>query len=232
MNLDLKKLDMQAIQAQFQNLGNDPGTWPVVPRVAACIGAFVLIVFLGWYLLWSPEQEALSDGEAREAQLKDDLTTKMRQAANKDLYAERLKELNVAFGALMKQLPGKMDVENLLTDITQSGQAQGLEFSAFTPADKEISHEFYVELPVSVTVRGTYHDMGRFFEAIAKMPRIVALSDLTITPWNKGKNSKNPQFGASGPDTLEMTMKINVFRYLTEEEAQEQRAATKKKGGK
>jgi type IV pilus assembly protein PilO len=117
----------------------------------------------------------------------------------------------------MKQLPGKMEVSNLLTDITQSGQAQGLDFQVFQPSPEKL-REFFAEQPVSVTVVGSFHDMGRFFEAIAKMPRIIALSGLTITP-------------ASGKDAgkLKMSMEIKVFRYLTEEEAQQQRKGGKKK---
>jgi type IV pilus assembly protein PilO len=188
------------------------GTWPLLPRVAVLSLIFIVIVGLGAFLDWKDRFEELDRAQQEETKLKDQYATKKAKAINYDIYVQQLKEIEQSFGALLKQLPNKAEMDALLTDINQAGLGRGLQFELFKPAAQERMADFYAELPISVRITGNYHDMGAFASDIAQLPRIVTLNDVAIA------NDK-------GVLTLDAVAK--TFRYLDEEELAKQRKAAK-----
>ncbi|HEX5512797.1 MAG TPA: type 4a pilus biogenesis protein PilO, partial [Gammaproteobacteria bacterium] len=169
MNLsDLNNLDLQ-----------DAANWPAPIKAAAAIIVFALVVAGGWYLDWNKQTRSLEQAVAKEAQLKQAFESRQRRAANLEAYEQQLAEMEATFGAMLRQLPSQADVPKLLVDVSQTGLASGLEFELFKPLP-EIKREFYAELPVSVRVRGNYHQFARFISAVANLPRIVTLHDISI----------------------------------------------------
>jgi type IV pilus assembly protein PilO len=150
--------------------------------------------------------------QQEEGRLKEQYTAKKAKAVNFDLYVQQLKEIEQSFGALLKQLPNKSEMDALLTDINQAGLGRGLQFELFRPASQERMSDFYAELPINVRITGSYHDMGAFASDIAQLPRIVNLNDVAIV------NDK----GVLAMEGVERT-----FRYLDEEEIAKQRRAAK-----
>ena len=154
----------------------------------------------------------LDKAQATEAKLKEEYASKKARAVNLELYVQQLKDIEQSFGALLKQLPNKSEMDALLTDINQAGLGRGLQFELFKPAAQERMADFYAELPINVKVTGSYHDMGAFASDVAQLPRIVTLNDLSIV------NDKG---------TLTMDAVAKTFRYLDEEEVAKQRAKAK-----
>lgn len=220
----IPKIDFKALGEQFQGLNpNDIGAWPLVPRLAVLVALFLGILFGGWWVLWSDQLNTLDAKVKDEVKLKDEFLIKKAQAINLDLYTQQLNEIDRSFGALLKQLPNKSEVEALLTEINQAGLGRGLQFELFKPSP-ETMKDFYAELPIQVKLIGSYHDFGAFAADIGKLSRIVTLSNIQVSP------SKE-----TGPLALEATAK--TFRYLDEEELAAQKkaareAAQKKKDGK
>jgi type IV pilus assembly protein PilO len=216
------EIDFKAIADDFRNLNpQDVGAWPVVPRIAALLGLFLLILLAGWWFVWSDELDALTARQQDELKLKDEFVAKKTQAVNLDLYTQQLTEIDRSFGALLKQLPNKSEVESLLIEINQSGMGRGLQFDLFKPG-QEISKDFYAELPITVRLTGSYHDFGAFAGDIGRLSRIVTLNNISITV--------NPQ-GKDGNLTMDAVTK--TFRYLDEEElAAKRKAEQAAKGGK
>src|SRR6266571_3719644 len=190
----------------------DAGNWPLGVKAAALAALFLVIIAIGGALDWRDQYEALTKVQDEEVKLKESYATKKAKAVNLELYVQQLKEVEQSFGALVKQLPNKSEMDALLTDINQAGLGRGLQFELFKPATTEKMADFYAELPISVRVTGTYHDMGAFASDVAQLPRIVTLNDLGII------NDK-------GTLTMEATAK--TFRYLDEEEVAKQRKAAK-----
>lgn len=169
MNLsDLNNLDLQ-----------DAANWPAPIKAAAVVIVFALVVAGGWYLDWSDQARSLERVVAKEAELKQAFELRQRRAANLEAYEQQLADMEATFGAMLRQLPSQADVPKLLVDVSQTGLASGLEFELFKPLP-EIKREFYAELPVSVRVRGDYHQFARFISAVANLPRIVTLHDISI----------------------------------------------------
>lgn len=207
----LNAIDIQSVLQDFRTLNpNDPGAWPVIPRVIILIGLFLGLLLAGWWFVWNDQNAALNASEAEEVTLKDQYLLKKRQAVNLDLYTEQLAEIDRSFGALLKQLPNRSEVEALLIEVNQAGLGRGLQFELFRPGN-EVVKDFYAELPVTVKINGSYHDIGAFAADIAKLPRIVTLNGISVTPL-KG-----------GDLTLDATVK--TFRYLDENEIAQQRRA-------
>lgn len=203
MNLDeLRNLNLRNI-----------GSWPVLPKVLALLGIVVVIVALGYFLDWKDQWETLEGVRAEEGKLKVQYAEKKAKAINFELYVQQLSEVEQSFGALVKQLPNRSEIDALLTDINQAGLGRGLQFELFRPAAQEKMAEFYAELPIRLRITGTYHDMGAFASDIAQLPRIVTLNDLAISN-DKGK--------------LVLDADAKTFRYLDEEEIAKQRAAAAK----
>lgn len=215
------KIDFREIFDDFRNLNpKDVGAWPVVPRVATLLGLFTVILVVGWWFLWSDQLDALTTRQQDELKLKEEYVAKKTQAANLDLYTQQLNEIDRSFGALLKQLPNKSEVESLLIEINQSGMGRGLQFDLFKPG-QEIIKDFYAELPINVRLTGSYHDFGAFAGDIGRLSRIVTLNNISI--------SSNPQ----AKDGLVMDAVTKTFRYLDEEElAAKKKAAQATKGGK
>jgi type IV pilus assembly protein PilO len=207
------KINVQEILNDFQNLPKDVGAWPLAPRVAVLAGLFVLVLFLGWWFWWSGQIETLNQSQQEELRLKDEFVSKKTQAVNRELYVQQLNEIDRSFGALLRQLPNKSEVDALLVEINQSGMGRGLQFELFRPTP-EVIKEFYAELPITVRLTGNYHDFGAFAGDIGKLSRIVTLNNIVIT--------QNKQAGA-GALTLDAVTK--TFRYLDEEEQAARRKA-------
>ena len=200
-----------------------PGNWPWPFKAGAFILIFVLIQVAAWFFFWDAQNEAIEKGRAEVAKQKEVFLEKKRLAVNLDAYKQQRAEIEQAFGALLKQLPNKSEMDALLIDINQAGLGRGLAFELFRPAEKENFTEFYAELPVNIKVTGNYHDLGAFASDVAKMPRIVLLTDLKLDPPKDG--------------VLSMEAVAKTYRYLDEEEVAKQRSkakpgAPKKAGGK
>ena len=183
---NLRSLDAQTLLRDFRGLDpNDPGQWPLLPRVAALVGVFLLIVVGGWWFDWSDQLTQLDTKQQEELTLKDDWVAKKRQAVNLPEYKRQLSEIDRQFGALLKQLPNRSEIESLLADINQAGLGRGLQFELFKPGS-EAMKDFYAELPIAVRVTGGYHDLGEFVGDVAQMPRIVTLNDVAIEAQKEG----------------------------------------------
>ena len=216
----LPAVDFNALANDFRNLNpKDVGAWPLAPRIATLLGMFALVLAAGWFLVCSAAIATLELKQQEETKLRDDFLSKKRQSVNLDLYVQQLNEIDRSFGALLKQLPNKAEVESLLIEINQSGMGRGLQFELFKPSP-EIVKDFYAELPISVKLTGNYHDFGAFAADIGRLSRIVTLNNIAITP-----NAKD--------GTLTMDAVTKTFRYLDESELAARRKATQAaKGGK
>lgn len=215
-SVSLPSIDIQSIADDFRYMNpNDPGSWPLIPKIAVLVGLFVAIVTAGWWFVWNDQFVDLDTKEREEQTLKQQFLDKKRQAVNLDLYVQQLAEIDRSFGALLKQLPDKSEIEALLIEINQAGLGRGLQFELFKPGQEQVK-DFYAELPVAVKINGGYHDFGAFAADIAKLPRIVTLNNISIAPIKEG-----------GQLTLDATTK--TFRYLDEEEVARQRKSEQDK---
>ena len=195
----------------------DPGTWTFLPKLIVLLLILALIPVAGHLLVWQDQMDELEKGIAQEETLKKDYLAKKTQAINLDLHKQQLREIDTQFGALLKQLPNKAQMDALLVDINQAGLSRGLQFELFRPASSESAREFYSELPITLKLIGTYHDMGGFSADVGQLPRIVTLNDVSI------------EAGKDGNLTMDVTAR--TFRYLDDEEVAAQRKATAGKGG-
>jgi len=197
----------------------DVGRWPLAVR-----GFFVLLIFLvcsafAWYMfVWNDDRPMLQKAEADEMDLRSQFENKQQRAANLDAYKAQLGEMERSFGAMLRQLPGKTEVPNLLVDISQTGLGAGLQEKLFQPAGEQ-SRGFYAELPIRIRLVGNYHEFGTFVSGIAALPRIVTLHDIQIMPANDK---------AGGYDNLIMDVTAKTYRYIEDESG---RAGPKKKSG-
>ena len=190
----------------------EAGSWPLLPKIMVLAFVVVVIVGVGAWFIWKDQFETLGNAQQEEAKLREQYAQKKVKAINFELYVQQLKEVEQSFGALVKQLPNRAEIDSLLTDINQAGLGRGLQFELFRPAPQEKMADFYAELPITIRITGNYHDMGAFASDVAQLPRIVTLNDVAIT--NTG-----------GVLALDATAK--TFRYLDEEEVAKQRATTK-----
>ena len=194
---DLKSLDPK-----------DPGRWPMAVR-----GFFVLVLFaictlgFSYMFVWTVDRPVLQKSEADELDLRTQFENKQQRAANLDAYKQQLGEMERSFGAMLRQLPGKTEVPNLLVDISQTGLAAGLSEKLFQPGPEK-SNGFYAELPIKIRLSGGYHQLAQFVSGIAALPRIVTLHDIEIKP-----DSKDSNF-----DQLTLDVTAKTYRYLDEEE--------------
>ena len=204
---------------EFRQLNpKDPGTWPLVPKIVVLAVILILIPVAGFFLDTQGQLDQLEAGRAQEKKLKDDYLNKKRLAVNLDLYKQQLREIDTQFGALLKQLPNKSQMDALLVDINQAGLGRGLQFELFRPAAAEMRRDFYAELPITVKVTGNYHDMGAFASDVGQLSRIVTLNDVSILAGNDGN--------------LTMDAVARTFRYLDDDEVAAQRRSAKKAPGK
>ncbi|MCW5620660.1 MAG: type 4a pilus biogenesis protein PilO [Burkholderiales bacterium] len=197
------------------------GTWPVLPKVGVLLLLMIAILFGGYWLDWSKQWNRLTAARGKESELRKEFLNKKAQAINLDAYRQQLEDVQQSFGALLKQLPNKSEMEALLSDINQAGLGRGLQFELFKPASQEIMTEFYAEQPIAVKLTGTYHDVGAFASDVSQLSRIVTLDNVALSLDKEGR--------------LIMDATARTFRYLDEEEvAAQKRAArdSKEKGGK
>jgi type IV pilus assembly protein PilO len=195
-----------------------PGNWPWPIKAGAFILIFVGIQLLAGFFLWKDQNDAIEKGREDVAKQKETFLEKKKLAVNLDAYKQQRAEIEQSFGALLKQLPNKSEMDALLIDINQAGLGRGLQFDLFKPSEKENFTEFYAELPVSIRVTGNYHDLGAFASDVAKMPRIVLLTDINLAPPKDG--------------VLSMEAVAKTYRYLDEEEVAKQHKSSKDKAAK
>ena len=195
----------------------DPGTWSFAPKLLVLLAVLVAIPAAGFVGIWQDQLDEIEKGKGQEATLKKDYLAKKTQAINLDLHKQQLREIDTQFGALLKQLPNKAQMDALLVDINQAGLSRGLQFELFRPAPSESAREFYAELPITLKLTGNYHDMGQFAADVGQLPRIVTLNDVAL--------------GADKGGNLTMDVTARTFRYLDEGElAAQRKAAAAKKG--
>ncbi len=197
---------------------NEIGSWPILPKMVALLVLLVAVIFAGYWFDWRNQVDELDASRQKEQQLRTSFLGKQKQAVNLDAYREQLATIEQEFGEMLKQLPNKSEMEGLLTDINQAGLGRGLQFVLFKPAQSESRSEFYAELPISIKLKGNYHDMGAFASDVSQLPRIVTLSDISL---------KTEKGGG-----LEMDATARTYRYLDDAEIAAQRKAARdnKKG--
>jgi len=204
------KFNLQRYFDDFRGLDpNDPGVWPLGPRVTVFIALLVATVAAIWWFDWQSQSETLDRARAREVQLRSDWANKKRQAVNLEAYRRQLDETDRQFSALLRQLPNKAEMDQLLADINQAGLGRGLLFELFKPGNETLK-EFHAELPVDISVVGSYHDLGEFVADVARMPRIVTLGGMNIERAKDGN--------------LLFKARATTYRYLDDEELAAQRA--------
>jgi type IV pilus assembly protein PilO len=208
----------------FNNIDfNNAGSLPSPVKAVLLAIVFFVILALGYYFLWMDAFTARDTAKAKEQELRQVFLDKKTQAINLAAYKQQMVEIEKTFGALLKQLPDKSQMDGLLTDINQAGLGRGLEFELFKPG-QETQAEFYAEMPISIKVLGTYHDLGAFATDISKLSRIVTLNDISITSNNK---EANKDAKAASGSVLVMEAIAKTYRYLDEDEVAEKRKAEK-----
>jgi type IV pilus assembly protein PilO len=189
---DLKQLDLKTL-----------ADWPLPTKLAALGVLCVAIVAAGWWFDWRGGMETLDAAKQKETELRGVFTTKKNQAINLDAYKKQLADIEQAFGALLKQLPNKQEMDALITDVNQAGLGRGLQFELFKPEAETVS-EFYAETPIRVKVTGGYHDVAAFVSDVSKLSRIVTLQEIAMEPAKDG--------------VLNMDAIVKTYRYLDDEE--------------
>jgi type IV pilus assembly protein PilO len=193
MTLDeLNKLDLKTL-----------ADWPLPTKLAALALLGIAIVLAGWWFDWRGGMETLEASRQKETELRGVFTTKKNQAVNLEAYKNQLADIEQAFGALLKQLPNKQEMDALITDVNQAGLGRGLQFDLFKPEAETVS-EFYAETPIRVKVNGGYHDIAAFVSDVSKLSRIVTLQDIAMDPAKDG--------------VLNMDAVVKTYRYLDDEE--------------
>ncbi len=190
---------------------NNVGQWPAAVRGVVLALVAALVVGLGYWFFTRDALAQLDTAARHETELKQQLQAKAAKAANLEAYEAQLKEMRTSFGAMLRQLPNKTEVADLLVDVSQTGLASGLEFELFKP-QAEVPKDFYAELPIAIKVHGTYHDFGNFISGVASLPRIVTLHDISITPAGGKKGQPGGQ--------LVMNLTAKTYRYLEAGEIQ------------
>lgn len=186
----------------------DIGSWPALPKLGALFILLLVLVFAGYWFDWQNQLDELARDRAKEQDLRTAFLDKKKQAVNLEAYRKQLAEIEESFGEMLKQLPNKSEMEALLTDINQAGLGRGLQFELFRPAPAETRSEFYAELPITIKLAGSYHDIGAFASDISQLSRIVTLNDIALSASKSGL-------------TLDAVAK--TFRYLDDSEVAAQR---------
>lgn len=189
----------------------NPGSWPWLVKLIACVAIFVAVIFGGAVFDWQEQWEALNIAKAEETKLKEVFLVKKKEAINLDIIKKQLTETQQSFGALLKQLPNKSEMDALLTDINQAGLGRGLQFELFRPGGEKVTGVF-AEQPITLKITGNFDDLGKFASDISQLPRIVTLNDISIAP-------------AGGQ--LSMDAMAKTYRYLDDDELAAQRKAAK-----
>lgn len=227
INIDLNAWFEDA-QQQFRGLNpNEPGQWPILPKLLTFVVTAVAVVALGWFGLLSGQSDELQAERDKEPRLKEEYRSKVAQAVNLGELRKQRIQVEEYVKQLEKQLPGKAEMDALLSDINQAGLGRGLEFDLFRPGQVAVK-DYYAELPISIRVTGRYHDIGSFTADIANLSRIVTLHNLVIASASKDKDQQG---------NLYMEATARTYRYLDQAELEAMRADKAKqkkneKGGK
>lgn len=212
-------MNMEDLNKKFQELQNlDPknmGSWPLYARILVLVGVFVVIVFGIYYFVIRDMRDQLADTAKKEVTLKQEFEQKAAQAANLEIYKKQLEDMTKSFGTMLRQLPGQTEIPNLLQDISQTAQVDGLKQDLFRPLG-EVRKDFYAEKPIQIVVEGSYHAFGKFVSDVAALPRIVTVHDIDIKP--QGSDAKG--------DNLVMSLTAKTYRYI-----EESGSPRRKKGG-
>jgi type IV pilus assembly protein PilO len=209
------KVDFSGVSQQFEGLqGRHPGLWPSIPRFALLAACLIALLVVAYFLYWQGQREEFEAGQAKEDSLKNEFKDKIKQAVNLDTLKQQKLQVEKYVGQLEKQLPSKSQMDALLSDINQAGIGRGLQFELFKPGSVLVK-DYYAELPISIKLVGTYHDLGSFTSDISNLPRIVTLNNMNLVSNDKGLL------------VLETTAK--TFRYLDEAEITAQRVEMAKK---
>ncbi|HYR05978.1 MAG TPA: type 4a pilus biogenesis protein PilO [Gallionella sp.] len=196
---------------------NDLASWPVPVKIGGILVVCVAMLFAGYWFLIQGELDEYNAAKTKEDGLRETFMNKKAMAINLPAYKQQMEEMQQTFGSLLRQLPNTTEVPDLLVDITQAGLGRGLEFTLFQP-QKEQPKDFYAELPISIQVRGTYHELAEFVSDVAALPRIVTFGDISIS-------------GSAKETKLTMSAKAKTYRYLEEGSAPKP-AAGKPRGRK
>jgi len=216
LNIDLSELTSH-LSTQFQGLDfHNPSAFPVVPRYALLLAIALAVVVFLWFIWLSSLSSQLATERDRETKLRQDYTTKLQKAVSLNVLKKQRDEITKYVNTLERQLPGKSEMDALLSDINQAGLERNLQFELFKPGNV-ILKEYYAELPITLKITGRYHDIGAFTADVAALSRIVTLSELNLAPADK-----------KHPDQLTMNAMMQTFRYLDPEEIQAQRKAKSK----
>jgi type IV pilus assembly protein PilO len=202
----------------FSNIDfKNTGSLPMPVKLVLLSILFLILVGLGYWFLWSPAIDEFDQAKAKEEELRQVFLTKKAQAIKVEAYKQQMIDIEKTFGALLKQLPDKSQMDGLLTDINQAGLGRGLEFDLFKPG-QETSADFYAEMPIQIKIKGSYHDIGAFATDISKLSRIVTLNDLSIAPMSKDAKDS----------VLTMEAVAKTYRYLDSSEVAAKKAAEMK----
>ena len=215
MNVDLNSV-FEGAAAQFRGLNpNEPGQWPALPKLVTWAALCVAMVVVGWFMLLSTANDELEAERAKEPTLKADYRNKLAQAVNLGELRKQKLQVEEYVTQLEKQLPGKAEMDALLSDINTAGLGRGLQFELFRPGQVVVK-DYYAELPITIRVTGRYHDIGAFAGDIANLSRIVTLHNLQLTS------------GRDGGGMLAMDATARTYRYLDQAEVEAQRQKTTK----
>ena len=207
--------------SQFRNLNpNEPGQWPSLPKIASWLLAASAVVAAGWFLVLSASTDELEASREQEPKLKGDYRNRLSQAVNLSELRKQKLQVQEYVTQLEKQLPGRAEMDVLLSDINQAGLGRGLQFELFRPGQVQVK-DYYAELPIAVRVSGRYHDIGAFAADVANLSRIVTLQNLSISP-----------AGRDNAGNLAMDATARTYRYLDAAEIAAQRKPAPKAGGK
>ena len=193
--------DASTLADDFRNMDpNDPGSWPLGPRIVVLVGLFAAVLLASWWFFWRAQLQALEQSRGKEVALQQTWVQKKREAVSLPLLKMQLDETNRQFGALLAQLPNSAEMDSLLQDMNQAGLQRGLQFELFKPAP-DIVKDFYAEMPIAINVQGNYDQFGEFADDVARLSRIIALTDLDLT---------NDQ----GTGALTMKAKALTYRFM------------------
>ena len=202
-------MNLAEIKDQLQNLDiKDVGNWPFVIKLGAIIIICAIVLAAGVWFDTRNQYDELQQARKTEESLKADFSVKAHKAANLAVYKQQMEEMKRSFGTMLRQLPSKTEIAELLVDISQTGLSNGLEFELFKP-EAEVPEDFYAVLPIKVKVTGDYHEFGKFVSDVAVLPRIVTLHDVNITPVKDDKKNNG--------NHLVMELTAKTYRYIEEE---------------
>lgn len=226
-------MNVQQVIDELNSLDpQNPGAWPSYARIGAVVLLALAVMGGGYYFFIQPELEELDRQTVVEGTLFEEFETKQRKVAALDAYKAQLKEMEKSFGAMLRQLPGKTEVANLLNDISQTRVASSLEEELFKP-QAEVPKDFYAEIPNQIIVQGTYNEMGAFVSGVAALPRIVTIDDVDIRPFagKSGGGVSKKDVSSEAGVTLRMQALAKTYRYLDDQESADAAKKGKKAGG-